>query len=347
MLGCLSAAFAENAGAPALDNRSPEWKKNLTVAVNDATKVAGVIQSMPEADRAAFATDVLGVLQSKRQFMADKVAWAKEYGTTVAALVTGAEGAKNAVLAAVAPEMVRACVTGESRELGRGDLELLGVLAKSSVSLLKVADRAAFANVLLQAVAKQKAADADVHKLAQCMTVLALVSGAGEAKKDVVAEVFATVELGDLGAVSEALSDAFNQRKNGLNNEEYMQVALQMLQAVAARTAGLPDAATRFAYAVSVFLDAAGNPTQFESDLMGKISGLLEKVGHKDSFGTALAAARADKAGNAALVQTIYPSILQRNAWGPIILQTGNLLGLPGVIVNRPPPPGGYQNQGI
>ena len=351
VLGCLTVACAETAGSPALDNRSAAWKQKLAQAVNDASKVESIILSMPDADRAGFAADVLTVLQAKRQFMADKVAWAKEFGVTAAALVSGAGGAKSAVLAAVTAGIGNACITGESRELGKGDMALLGVLVKSTEMQLKGDDRVAFANALLGAVGKQKAADAGVHKLALSMTALSLFAGAGDAKKTVAAEIFAVVDVGDLGAVSEALCDAFNQRKNSITNDDYLQVALQILQVVAPRVAGMPDAVTRFAYAVAAFMAAAGNPAQFEHDLMGKLDDLLGKVGAtRESLATALAAAKADMAVNADLVQTLYPELSRKNAWGVVILPPGNLLmgweGIPFVGLNRPPP-GGYQNQGI
>ena len=113
----------------------------------------------------------------------------------------------------------------------------------------------------------------------------------------------------------------------------------------------MPDAVTRFAYAVAAFMAAAGNPAQFEHDLMGKLDDLLGKVGAtRESLATALAAAKADMAVNADLVQTLYPELSRKNAWGVVILPPGNLLmggeGIPFVGLNRPPP-GGYQNQGI
>ena len=143
VLGCLTVACAQSAGTPALDNRSAAWKQNLALAVNDPTKVAGVMQSIPEADRAAFAADVLEVLQTKRQYMPDKAAWAQEFSATAAALIAGAGGAKNAVLSTVSAEIVNACVTGESHELASGDLAQLGILEKSTMLQLQGDDRVA------------------------------------------------------------------------------------------------------------------------------------------------------------------------------------------------------------
>jgi hypothetical protein len=342
-LGVLATAYAAESIAPAREARSAVWQKNLALAVNDAAKATAAIQAMPEAERAAFAADVLAVLQTKRQVMADKAAWESSFAATAAALVAGAGGARQAVLAAVAAETVNAVVTSEARELTAGSLTSLGALAKLEMSMLKGQDRVDFANALLQAVNKQKATDAGVHKLAMSMTALALFAGAGDAKKEVFAEVFAVVDLRDLGAVAKAFSDAFSQRKNNLGSDDYLQAATKLLQAVAERNAGQPDAGVRLAYAVAVFLGGANNPVQFEQDLTGKLADLLAKVGMtKERFATALAAAKADLAANAALVSKMA-------AWGLIILPPGSMLageeGPPFVHENRPP--GGYQNQGI
>lgn len=348
--GLIGAACADDAGASSLDNRSSEWKKNLGLAVNDETKVAGVLQSIPEADRAAFATDVLAVLQAKRLHMADPAAWEKNFSATAAALVAGSDGAKKAVLSAMAAEIVNDCVAAESRELSSGELLQLGVLAKSVEQRLGGEDRVAFANALLLAVDKQKTTDGGVHKLACSVTALSLFAGAGDAKKIVIAEVFAVAKIGDLGAVSKSFADAFSQRKNSLGNDDYLQVAMQILQAVATRTAGLSDASTRFAYAVAMFVGAAGNPAQFEKNLMGKLAELLSNVGPTtESFAVALASAKGDLVTNAALVQSLTPTLSQKAVWGVIILPPGTMLageeGPPFVHENRPP--GGYQNQGI
>ena len=345
-----AAACAEDAGASALDNRSAEWKNNLGMAVNDETKVAGVMQGMPEADRAAFAADVLAVLHAKRLHMADMAAWEMNFGATTAALVAGSGGAKKAVLSAMAAEIVNDSVAAESRELDSGELLQLGVLAKSVEQRLGGDDRVAFANALLPAVDKQRTTDGGVHKLACSVTALSLFAGAGDAKKVVIAEMFAVVKTGDLGAVSKTFSDAFNQRKNRLGNDDYLQVAMQILQAVAARTAGQTDATARFSYAVAMFVGAAGNPAQFEKDLMGKLAALLSKIGATtESFAVALASAKGDLATNAALVQSLTPALSQKAVWGVIILPPGTMLageeGPPFVHENRPP--SGYQNSGI
>lgn len=333
-------AVAESAGAPALNSRSPEWKKSVAAAVNDSTKVADIVHALPAADRAAFAADVLSVLQSKRQHMADKVAWANEFGATCAALVSGANGSRDAVLPVVTGGLLNTCVSGESRELGKGGLSLLGVLTKSTASNLSAGDRVAFVKALLKSCGSQKTTDADVHKQAVSIAAIALFSGVGGGRPDVIAEVFADVDVSDLGAVAKVLSDAFNQQKNGLNNEEYQQVAVQVLQQVADRLAGTPDAKLRYAYAVSAFLDAATNPSQFEVALLGKIGGQLDKVGlSKDGLQHAVAAARTDMAGNSHLSDVVTHEVFgDPSAPGKFLT--------PGDGPIRPPAPG-YQNQTI
>ena len=350
LLGAVCAA--DNVGAPTLANRTPEWKKNLGLAVNDETKVTGAIQAIPEADRAAFAAEVIAVLQSKRQYLVDQAAWAQNFSATVAALLAGSGGAKTAMLSAMAAEIVNGCASSETRELGNAELLQLGALAKSIELRMGGPDRVAFANALLLAVDKQKTTDVGVHKLACSVTALSLFAGAGDGKQSVLAEEFAVVKLGDLGAVSKTFADAFGQRKNNLSNDDYLQAAVKILQTVAARTAGLPDATNRFAYAVAMFVAAAGNPAQFEQILLGKLAEVLPKVGATtEAFASALAAAKGDIAANAALVQSLTATLAQRAVWGVIILPPGTMLageeGPPFVHENRPPPgvPSKYQNQ--
>jgi hypothetical protein len=350
VLGSLAAAMAQDTGATTTDNRSAAWKQNLGLAVNDETKVTAAIQAMPEADRAAFAADVLSVLLAKRVLVADKAGWARSFAATAAALVAGAGNQRTAVAAAVAAEVLTACVSADTRELAAGDLPQLGALAKSVLLQLKGDDRIAFLDAMLAATNKQKAANGNVHKLALCTVALSLFAGAGDAKKGAAAEIFATVPLADLGAVAQAFSDAFSQRRNKLGSDDYLQAALQILQAVANRTAGLPDAASRFAYAVAAFLGGATSPATFEPLLMAKLSDLLAKIGvTREAFAAALAAARSDMAANAALMQALFAPLNQRTVWGVIILPPGNMLageeGPPFVHENRPPR--GYQNQGI
>ncbi|MEI6210610.1 MAG: hypothetical protein WCR06_03180 [bacterium] len=329
------AVFSANgAAATAAGGRSPEWNKNLKLAVNDAAKAAEAMQAMPEADRAAFAAEVLAALQAKGQRMADKTVWANDFAAIAAGLVAGSGGVKSAVLAAVAAGIGNACADPETRELTSGSVTLLGALAKGMESQLQGEDRVAFASVLLATLGKQKASDAAVHKQAMSMVALALFSGAGDAKDRVLAEIFAFVDIQDLGVVAQAFSNAFNQRNNGLDNDVYLQVAQQVLQKVAARLKGQPDAAKRFASAVAAFAGGAGNPAQFERDLLGKLADLLAGIGAApDGFATALAAAKADMAADNALVKVLF-----LKPW------VGPLRGFPFVHENRPPP-GKYQNQ--
>ncbi|MEI6211626.1 MAG: hypothetical protein WCR06_08365 [bacterium] len=194
VLGGLTFVCAGKAGVPAVNNRSPEWKINLVIAVNDATKAAGAMQAMPAVDRAAFAADVLGVLQIKRNSMVDKPAWAAEFASTAAALVTGAgEANLQAVLPAIAAAIVHACATGGSHELTKGDLNLLGVLTQSIMSQLRSEDRVAFATALLLDVDQQNTPDDAIHKLAVSKTSDLLLAGAGNDRAGVLAVV---VKLG-------------------------------------------------------------------------------------------------------------------------------------------------------
>ncbi|MFZ4394199.1 MAG: hypothetical protein ACOYOU_01075 [Kiritimatiellia bacterium] len=295
MLGCLAVSCANGANAPAAGIRSPEWNNNLKLAVNDATKAAAAMQAMPEADRAAFAAEVLAALQTKRQHMSNKGTWANDFAAIAAGLVAGSGAAKPAVLSAVAAGIVSACVDPETRELTNGSLAQLGALAKRVEAQLKSEDRVAFAHTLLVTIDKQKAVDAAAHKQAMSVAALGLFAGSGDVSSRVIAEAFAVTDVNDLGAVAKVFSDTFNQRKNKTGNEEYLQLALQIEQAVAARVKGMADATTRLAYVVAAFLDGAANPAQFKKQLLGKLADLQDgNWATEESFASVLAAAKKD-----------------------------------------------------
>ena len=345
--GLLCVAHAQNAGAPATQGRPGDWSRNVGLAVNDETKVVGLMQGLPEADRAAFAANVLSVLASKRQVMADKAAWEKNFGAEAGALVAGAGGAKTAVLGAIANAIIADCASSEAHELGKGDLLALGAMAKIVMQQLTGDDRVAFARILLQAVDKQKAVDAGVHKLACSVTALALFAGAGDARKAVLSEAFAVLGMDDLGALARSFADAFEQAKNRMSNADYLLAAQQILQAVATRVAGGPDAATRFAYAESMFVGGAANPEQFESILGAKLGDLLTKIGTTTGqYASLLATAKADLAAQGALVRGMG-AMLAQSIWGVVILPPGTMMaGEEGpAFVHENRPPMGYQDQ--
>ena len=64
------------------------------------------------------------------------------------------------------------------------------------------------------------------------------------------AEVYALAPASDLGAISAAMIRVFDQQKNELSDDEYQRNAKQALLVTANRLSGLPDAATRFSYAI-------------------------------------------------------------------------------------------------
>ena len=337
-LGCMAAACAQDAGAPAQANRSAEWKANFALAVKDESKVAAAIAAIPEAQRAEFATAVLSVLQTKPT---DKASWAKNYSDTAAALIDGAGKSKAAVLSAVAADVVLASVKGEARELNSKSAADLGLLAKDISSQLKGDDRAAFDNALLQAASKQKAVDGTAHKESICAVAVGSFVGAGDAKKASFAETFAVVGLDDLGAVSATFANLFNQRNNNLSDEEYQKVALQYLQGLATRLAGQPDAAKRFAYALEALQNAATNSDLFGQELKGKIAELTGKTGTTPEN---LVAANADLSANQTLANRVTSLLSAVSRRGHHEGPQGPF-GLPFIVgPNRPP---AYQDQSI
>ena len=338
ILGCLSMASAEpSAHAKSHPGRPDAGRQEkITQAVNDPTKVAGLMASMPPAERAAFAKEVLAVMKDKRQHMADQVAWAKEFGATAAALVTGAGGMKSAVEEAVASGIVNACVSGESHELSSKDTMLLAVLSKNTIEALPSGERSGMACEILQVVKMQKTPDVATHKQAVSETAVALFAGAGDAKLQVIGDVFGKAMVGDLGAVSDAMSDAFNQRKNGLTDEQYAKIELQALKDLARRVAGQPDATERMAYAIAAFDNAAANPGQSHTDLMAKLGPVLPPGIVVENLNSAIKSATVDMAANG--LQHIG-DVTQPTTYGPPVLGPGEGLQVPHQQTS------GYQNQ--
>jgi hypothetical protein len=123
------AATTEGAAA-----RSAEWMKGVETAVNDATKVAAIMQALPEARRGEFASEVLAQVQAKKALMPNQEAWQKAFREEALALLAGAgKGAQEDVMEAVANALLRAYqpASGEWTESAVDSLASLtgGVLA--------------------------------------------------------------------------------------------------------------------------------------------------------------------------------------------------------------------------
>lgn len=346
----LSWTVAENAGAPGLAGRSAAWKKSVALAAGEPSQTLAQTQQIPEGDRTAFARDVLGVIANKPN--ADRKRWIEEYAAVAAALVNGAGGAKRTTIAAVADEIVELGVTGEAREL-TVSREMTSLL-QATIAQLSVPDRVAFAAAVHQAIDKQKSPDAEARARAFGATSVALATGAGDRKFVVVAEAFCEVPTNALGAVAHAMSEIFDQRRSKLSEQDYLQLAMRTLQAVADCVSGKSDAALRLASAAAAFVRGAGAPGAFEADLLAKIApDVLTKAGiTREGFAAALAAAKlALQAPHPASPLSIpLFSVQDLTPPGnlPSGLSVGGETGLPIARENRPPPPPpGYQNQGI
>ena len=111
-------------------------------------------------------------------------------------------------------------------------------------------DRVAFAAEVLKKIIQSSELDAATRKALLTKTAFSLVSGAGDRRDEVVAEVYALSPASDLGAISAAMIRVFDQQKNELSDDEYQRNAKQALLVTANRLSGLPDAATRFSYAI-------------------------------------------------------------------------------------------------
>lgn len=358
LLGCLAIGRAQNTETPAtlLADRPDTWRKSAALAVSDESKAATAIQQVAEADRPAFARDVLTLLQSKP--VADKSVLPKTYAATASALVSGAGSAKKPVLASVAATTVDTGLAADTREVTIS-ANVAGLI-RSVTAQLPADDRAAFAALTLQAIDARKSADATAHKVSICSASVALIAGGGTKKAAIVGELFAVTSTNDLSAMSAMLVDAFGQRKNSLSNEDYLQVATTILQAVSDRLSGMPDAAMRFSYAAAIFLSGSASPVTFEPMLMSKMSAdMLAKVGQtQDTLARDIAtaqpiiAAQTPTVGQALSVSQApagaAPSTTPAPAGSVAILTAGGMLageeGPPFVNENRPP---AYQNQGV
>jgi hypothetical protein len=207
-------------------------------------------------------------------------------------------------------------------------------------------DRVAFAGAVLRTIGKQ--ADGDARKFTLCAVALTMADRAGEARKQVIAEVFAVVDTGDLAAVAAAFAKGFSQERNGMSDEDYLQAATNILAAVAERLKGQADAAQRFAYAVAAFLGGAKNPDAFRDALFARIGGLLAGVkSTPDGLAGLLPAALQGLKDNDPLARRLFPSTGGRTLPGTtgkwMLLYEMDRLSFVGE--NRPPR--GYQNQSV
>jgi hypothetical protein len=107
-------------------NHSAGWDKRLGEAVNDVSRAAEAVKSLPEGERAEFAAAVLAALAAKERILGNQQATADEFGKAAAGLLAGAGGARSAVLAAIA----EATANG-------GDAAKVALLAGSVVEHLK------------------------------------------------------------------------------------------------------------------------------------------------------------------------------------------------------------------
>jgi hypothetical protein len=345
----MAAAWAQDAArGPVPEGRSAAWRQLVAAAAIDSNRLAEAVLQTPEADRAAFVQDVLALVYSKPVTKKALRIRACAAAAAQALQAAGTGAGRQAVFDAVAGWAVGTAVHPESRELAAtSDLSALLLAIESQAA---AGDRVPFAASVLRAVASSSTADEASRKLALSTAALALVGGAGDRKVPVIATVFCDTPTNGLAAVTAALADAFGQRRNQLSNENYQQIALGVLTAVANCAAGKPDAGQRFAFAVAAFVEAAVVPAAFEQSILGRIPAeQLVKVGlTPESLATAVQTARRDMGAEKGILAAVQKTAGARPVWGVIILPPGTMLageqGPPFVHENRPP---GYQNQGI
>jgi len=76
----------------------------------------------------------------------------------------------------------------------------------------------------------------------------------------VIAEVFAVIPIEYLPVVTEELAKRFNQKYNGLTDQQYEKIASETLQIAIERNSQLDMPSTRNTFVVLVFLRGASNP---------------------------------------------------------------------------------------
>lgn len=142
-------------------------------------------------------------------------------------------------------------------------------------------ERADFSRRVLQAISSLPVAP-EVKAQRFSQAVVSMVAGAGESKRDVVGAIFAATPMQFLGAVSQALSAGFDQKKNNLSDEEYLKIATNLMSGVVEQLAkddkivigtGLADDTqaenvARLSTAAATLIRSASAPDAVETALM-------------------------------------------------------------------------------
>ncbi len=347
LLGGLTPAWAAGGanGATAVGGRSAVWKQSVALAASDPTQAAEALKRLSltsDGDRAAFVADVLFLVQSKPLIDAGELN--RNLAAVAGALAVAADagGYGKVVLQAIANFVVGTGVTGDQLQVSPATLRLIRLV----MAQLPGQDRTQFAADVIGQVDSHQM---DSKPRAMGALAVALVAGAGDQKSAVIVEVIAMAPMADLPAVTSSLAAVFDQHKNQLTNELFLQVATKILDVVAGRLSGLTDKQERYAYALDAFISASASPVDFKAILIASLSAeTLGKVGGtKDSVGADVQGVQAAVTA----VQAAVPAGAEGVLVGDPITTTGqrqNVTVEQGPAYtheNRPPP--GYQNQGI
>lgn len=370
LVGGLAVAWADteasapvpppDAGRPAL------WRQAVALAANEPLSVGEAMKRVTlatDADRAAFVSDVLSLVQSKPVVDAGELN--RDLAAVAGALTAAADASGNGqvVLAAIAKFVVGTGVTGDTLLA----TPAMNALVRVVESQMPSRDRVVFAADVINQVAEHKTGDALPQGRAIGAVAVALVAGAGDQKPAVIAEVYAVTPKATLTTVTAAFADVFNQKQNNMTAEVYQQVATKILDSVATRLTSTTDAKDRYTSALAAFVSAAAAPVDFQTTIVAAIPQ------------TTLTAMGTTKETVAAEVQTTQAAVTIVQASTPAVTApaaaTGTAATAPaadaGVLASVAPgattsgqsenstveqgppqtaqnrPPGGYQNQGL
>ncbi|MBP5320666.1 MAG: hypothetical protein J6334_06735 [Kiritimatiellae bacterium] len=140
---------------------------------------------------------------------------------------------------------------------------------KSTLSQVPAADRVEFTQKVLKAVnalpvTPEEKSKAFVEAMSACLDV-----NAGAQKLDLIAEVFATVPVSYLPAVTEQL--AANLKRNNLSDAAYETLASRAIEVASKRNAKTDEPAVRDTFVTLAFLRGAKDPAALQDKLIAKL----------------------------------------------------------------------------
>ena len=161
--------------------------------------------------------------------------------------------------------------------LSEADLEPAVIRAR--VTALAPEERPAYAKQVLEAIAALPIDDEEkTKKLARAAR--ALIAGADEMAGHIIAEIFNTVPMPYLVAVSNLLKSNFGQEANGLTDDQFDQLAKTIVKRSSEyiQTSGTDSPALRMSVVAATFVGASTNPQRTQEAVVAEMPDTVQPV---------------------------------------------------------------------